>query len=392
LKNQFQAAFLSLLLYTSPMFVFYGINFLPDGPSLASMFIGWFYVLQFQRKRKNLLLWVAAFFFTFAIVTKITVAISLIAFTGWVFFEWLFQKKDQRIINFRLNHVFPFVAVIFLSLAWYVYANHYNALHKGEISYFGIWPIWKMTSAQFLEVKDAINKIFFKEYLNPSVQYLTLALWIGLLLRIRKNPILLNWSLVILPLGALSILALWFQVLNGHDYYLITLLQVFAFVWLAVFYAAKNYSWTKHPVVYGLLTIFFAYNVYSCQTQLSNRYKGWMNDWYKNKLEALGEMEPVLQELHIRKEDRVISIPDYSVAASLYLLNRPGYTDFGSDFSKEEAFHKRISQGAKYLIVNDSTILQNEVIQPFIKDPIGTYKNVTIYSLENTKTIGSEEN
>lgn len=385
LKNQFWAGFVSLLLFTSPMVVFYGINFLPDGPSLAMMFIGWFFVLRFHQSRKSSWLWIAAFFFTFAVVTKITSAISLIAFAGWILFEWIFQKKERRIINYDIRQVAPFVAIIVASLAWYLYVSYFNRLHQGEISYFGIWPVWQMTSKQFLEIKDAVDKIFFKEYMNPYLQYLTVLLWIGLIVRFRRNSLLQNWGLVILPLGALGILMLWFQVLNAHDYYLITLLVLFAFVWLSVFVSAKDYRWMKHPLMYVLLFSIFSYNVFTCQKQLANRYQGWMNDWFVNNLQALGELEPKLEELHIGKNDRVISIPDPSVTASLYFMNRPGYTDFGSDFTKEEEFKKRISQGAKYLIVNDSTILKNAVIQPFIMKPVGRYKNVYLFDLREIK-------
>jgi hypothetical protein len=381
LKNQFWAGFVSLLLFTSPMLVFYGVNFLPDGPSLALMLMGWYFVVRFHQKRATVLLWVAAFLFTFAIVIKITSAISLIAFAGWVLFEWVFQKKEKRIVNYGLAQVLPFVTIVLLSLSWYLYVNHYNALHKGEISYFGIWPVWKMTSKQFFEIKDAVDKIFFKEYMNPYLQYLTMLLWVGLLLRFRRNAKLQNWGLVLLPLGALSILLLWFQVLNAHDYYLITLLIVFAFVWLMVFMVAKEFRFTRHPVMYILLLVFFGYNVSTCRTRLDDRYKGWMNDWFVNNLQALGELEPTLDSLHIGKDDRVISIPDPSVTASLYFMDRPGYTDFGSDFTKEDEFKRRISQGAKYMVVNDTTVLKRPEVKAFSGYLIGKYRNVEIFDL-----------
>jgi hypothetical protein len=40
-----------------------------------------------------------------------------------------------------------------------------------------------------------------------------------------------------------------------------------------------------------------------------------------------------------------------------------------------------MEQGAKYLIINDSTVLNRDVIQPFIVDKIGQYKNVFVYDL-----------
>lgn len=381
LKNQFWAGFVSLLLFTSPMLVFYGVNFLPDGPSLATMFVGWYFVLRYHRTRRDYWLWIAAIFFAFAITTKITSAITLIAFAGWVMFEWIFQKKQQRSVNYGFKQILPFVAMIIVSLAWYLYVNSFNKAHQGEISYFGIWPIWKMTSKQFFEIKDAVDKIFFKEYMNPYLQYLTLLLWSALVIRFKRNSAALNWALVLLPLGFLSILMLWFQVLNGHDYYLIVLLIVFAFVWLAVFMVAKDYRWMKHPATYILLVAVFSYNVFTCQNRLNERYKGWMNDWFVKNLQALGELEPKLQELKIDKSDRVISIPDPSVTASLYFMNRPGYTDFGSDFSKDEEFKKRISQGAKYMVLNDSSVLNRSEVKEYAKYFMGQYKNVKIFDL-----------
>ena len=381
LKNQFWSGFVSLLLFTSPMFVFYGINFLPDGPSLALMFIGWYFVLRFQMQRRTFWLWIAAFFFTFSLVMKITSAFSLIAFAGWIVFESIFIDKQKRIFNYKIRQLWPFVSIVVLSVAWYMYVEYYNNLHQGEFSYHGIWPIWRMTSQQFLEIKEAVVQVFFKEYMNPYIQYLTIFLWIWLVLRFRMNSLLHNWVLILLPLGALSVLLLWFQVLNAHDYYLIILLIVFAFVWLSAFWVAKEYKWIKHPLITGLILIVFVYNVVTCEKQLSNRYKGWMNDSFVNHLEAVGELGPTLDQLHIGKNDRVISIPDPSLVITLYFMDRPGYTDFGTDFTQEEQFRKRINQGAKYMVVNDTTVLKQPMIKAFSNYFMGQYRNVKIFDL-----------
>ena len=97
------------------------------------------------------------------------------------------------------------------------------------------------------------------------------------------------------------------------------------------------------------------------------------------------EIQPVLKEWGIQKNDKVISVPDFTINGSLYFMNMKGYTDFGNDFTKAEAFYNRMDQGAKYLIVNDSTILKNEVIQPFITNKLGEYKNISVYDLRDVK-------
>jgi len=391
LKNQFWSGFVSLILFTSPMVVFYGINFLPDGTSLVLMFIGWFFVLRYHQLRKTYWLWIGAFFFTLSLSIKITSGISLIAFLAWIAFELIFRKKKDQILGYGIMQIMPYLVVIALTMAWYLYVVYYNNLHKGDYSEHTILPIWQMTSEKFSIIKDQVSKIFFKQYMNPYMQYLTIILWIGLIARFRKNPFLLNWGLLLLPLGVFSILMLWFQVLHGHDYYLIVLLIAFAFIWMALFYALKNYKWMRHPLMYGLLIAIFAYNVYSCRKELKNRYEGWMNGWFVNNIEAVGELDPLLNQLQIGKNDRVISIPDPSVVVSLYFMNRPGYTDFGSDFNQEEGFRKRIGQGAKYLIINDTTILDKPVVKAFAEHYIGKYRNVKIFDLRPYATQTTKE-
>jgi len=381
LKNQLMAGFVALILFTSPMLVFYGINFLPDGPSLAMMFTGWYFVLRHHLTRKNHQLWIAAFFFAIAVMIKITSAFSLIAFVLWLFYEWTLIPKEKRIFNYQIKQVLPFIAIVTISFAWYRYVEYYNFLNQGEFSFHGIWPIWRLTANEWIGIKAAVSDIFFKEYMNPYLQYLTVLLWLFMLTRFRKNSRILNWMLILLPMGALSVLLLWFQVLNAHDYYLIIMLLVIPFVWLSIFSVFNDTRWINHPILLVGLSLIFIYNIHTCQKQLSNRYQGWMNDGFVNHYSALCEIEPLLEQLKIEKNDRVISIPDPSITASLYYMNRPGFTDFGTDFNKEEQFRKRINQGAKYMIINDTTIIDRPIVKAFAQHLLGQYRNVKIFDL-----------
>ena len=79
---------------------------------------------------------------------------------------------------------------------------------------------------------------------------------------------------------------------------------------------------------------------------------------------ALITIEPLFKKLGIGKDDKVISIPDPSINGTLYYMNRKGYTDFGSDFSNADGFYQRIEDGAKYLIVNDTTSTFERLSRP----------------------------
>jgi len=381
--NVFLAGFLSLLLFTSPMLVFYSMNFMPNGPAFGLVLLAWYFIFRYSKSDSLYILWIATILFSLAILIKIAAAISFIALAGWLFYENIFIKKENRRISLKMVYIIQIAIVVISSFAWYIYVDHYNEIYGGSFSYHGIWPVWEMDRALFEKVIDHVKVIFFKDYFLNIIQYITVVMWIILLFSFKKMNSFQRFFLIILPVGMAMYLALWFQVLEAHDYYLINMLIVLVYVWVMFFYHFKDKKVMAHPVLYLILVGLLIYSSQHCKTQLDERHRGWMNDWYMTKLEALTELEPIFIQHGIKKEDKVISIPDGSVCATLYYMERNGYTDFASDFSKDEIFRKRINQGAKYLIINDPEILNREVLQPYIKDEMVVYKNVHIYDLRN---------
>lgn len=380
--NAVRAGFISMLVFTSPMFIFYGPNFLPDAPALAFTFAAWFYLYKYVEKHKNYLLWISATFFFLAISIKITTATSFIAIGAWVMFETIIMKFEKRVFKFKFVQFIPFIISLLLVLAWYKYIDYYNGVHSADFSNRGIWPIWKMTDEQLNKILDALNKIYFKEFFWPPLQYATLLIWVFMLFKIRKIAPFFGFLLVVLPLGFAAILALWFQVLEGHDYYLITQMQVLVAIWAIFFNYLKDKKLWNHPVGFILLVGIFITLANNGSVRHKARYEGWMNAGYKLHFDALTQIEPFFIKWNIKPEDKVISLPDYSINASLYYMNRKGYTEFGSDFSQEATFRKRIYQGAQYLVINDTSILEQPVIQKFTSNFIGQYRNVKVYSLK----------
>jgi hypothetical protein len=384
-NNWFWAGFSSLLLFTAPMLVFYGPNFLPDGPSLGFVFISWYFIMRFIKTRKMIPLWLAALFFSLSMLLKITAGLSFIAFGGWIIYELIFQKEEKRIFNFKWKHFIPFLFVVISVVAWYLYVEHYNNLHHGHFSFHGIWPVWKMTSEQYLRIIDALDKIYFKELFLPFTQYITFAIWLFLLVTIKRLKPVLRYFFLVLTAGFVMQLLLWFQVLEGHDYYTINLLATFVAVWAILFYQIRNWKYFSNPVFYLLGFVFFSWNVFTCQERIHVRYNSWMNDMYVKQFAPLKEIEPYFEQIGIGTEDKVISLPDFTINGSLYFMNRKGYTEFGSDFNNLETFYTRIEQGAKYMVVNDTTILNKEIIKPFIIKKIGEFKNIWIFDLQGIR-------
>lgn len=380
-QNNYWAGFLSLIVFTSPMIIFYGPNFLPDVPALAFVFMAWYFMSRFLMHRKAINLWISALLFCIAMLLKVTSAISFIAVGGWIIYEMLFLKENARVFSFRLKHILPFLLILFPVIIWYLYVEHYNSQYKGHFSYHGIWPAWDITKDQFRRIIDVQDKIYFKEMFLPFTQFLTIAIWLFLLLRIKKIKPVYRYFLIVLPTGAFFQLLLWFQVLDGHDYYMINLLVVFVAVWAIFIKHLKVFIPLPAKILYGLAVLFFALNVWTAHHRHNARYTGWMNDMYNN-MKALLEIEPQFRNWGISPEDKVISLPDMTINGSLVFMNRKGYTEFGSDLSNPETYYSRIEHGAKYLIINDSTILSRSYLQPFLQNKIGEYKNIRVYNLQ----------
>jgi len=381
LRNPVYAGFIGLLLYTSPMNVFFGLNFLPDTPSVALICVASYFLFRFHLFRHNNALWWSAFFFFIGIGIKITSALAFFAFGGWIFIEFVFIKPENRIFNFRIKQVLPFIITIILVVGWYLYANKYNKINGGGYSAFDILPIWRMSRERFLHIIDGIQKMHFKEFFWPYLQYVTVLIWLYLLFRIKKLSLFQRYTLVVFPIGFLGYLILWFDVLDVHDYYLITSTIVMIPIWFLFFVINKDTRLLKNPFSMLIVFLFLLVNIYSCRFRIEERHKGWMNEWYKEKLEAVGEIEPLLDKWGVGKNDLVISIPDNSINATLYLMNRKGFTSYGNDFSKPETFDHFIQVGAKYLIINDSTLSKSETISRFTSNPVGHYRNVSVFDL-----------
>ncbi len=62
-------------------------------------------------------------------------------------------------------------------------------------------------------------------------------------------------------------------------------------------------------------------------------------------------------------------------------MEQKGYTNFASRLKDSLFIKEKIELGAKYLFVNDSTYIEANYLKPFLKNKVGTYRNVNIYKL-----------
>jgi hypothetical protein len=404
LENSFWAIGLVMLLFTSPIWVYYGNNFLADVPGLSLAIIGWFYFMKFYRDEKNKYLFLAMFFFLFGGLIKVSSLISFISISGVFLMETVLNIKmgeGRKIFGRPKIQFIPFVIIALVITCWYRFAMMYNETHNSDIFLTGILPIWDFPHDRVIYVWNTfIHKIIYCYYNQLMLHVILICFGLCILFFRKTNRFLLTIN-IFMAIGVILFLILWYDVLDIHDYYLTNLLIFTVITFFNFFIVCKNLQLLRSKIFASLFIIFLIYNVFYASAFNSTRYfspsdntiyswvlrKEWLDEsrwahWnYGNHFKAFETIEPYNRSLGIKRTDLIISIPDQSINISLYLMDQKGWTDYGYGPRGEEKIRKFIQRGAKYLFINDENLYKEEWIKAFLKNKIGNYRNIDIYSL-----------
>jgi len=410
LQDTAWALMLTLLIFTSPIMVYYSNNFITDTPAFGFSLTGGWYFYKFYQKQKSINLWLACLFFLLGALLKITAAMLFISIlivfiveqTGLIKFRngtKLFQKPGKQII--------PFLVVIVLTFAWYTYSAIYNRQYNGEYFLLGIWPIWRMDYPLINEVTRILNENLVYQFFSTPVLFMVIGMLALLLIfREKTSPLMLSLTLL-LTTGGVLYLFLFYRVFDVHDYYLLNLLIIVVAVLLTFFFYIKQ----NHPALLKsvrlklFFLVFLCLNIYYARVKNQIKYDRRIEKWEYSFLNRSNELEywrwwhwyhetyliayesitPYLRSLSIERTDRVISINDPSPNITLALMDQKGVSDFGKSITDADRMYDEIKRGAQYLIVNKEEYYQQEYMQVFIQKKMGSYLNVDIYDLRNLR-------
>ncbi|HEX7410899.1 MAG TPA: glycosyltransferase family 39 protein [Bacteroidales bacterium] len=408
LNNNFWATTISLLLFTSPVYVVYGVSFLTDVPAFSFVLIALYFFLQYHRKKAQKLLFISIAFFALAGLIKISSLIAFIFLFAILILESLSIKSlgKRKLFNCNKYEWTGFISVILVVISWYSYVEYFDALHGFKYSAGSIFPIWNVE-------KDAIGKLFininnFTSYVffNRLMLFTLLIIGIINLFLWRRIPVFAYLTNIIIALGGIIYFILWASILGIHDYYFTALLILFVGILIPFIWFIK----TNHPDIFNgypikiFLVIFLSYNFVYCfvvvklktfasqgefvfvgNQEFVNLMK-WTNWDVSTNLNRFESMKPYIREIGIKKEDKVISLPDPSFNISLYFTNQKGWSDY-LNYSKSEDIEKLIQKGAKYLFISDPKLLKEEFLAPFLSNKIGDYKGIGIFKLSKSIQI-----
>jgi len=384
-RDYFHAIFFPLLLFTSPLLVYYANNFLPEVPSLGLTLTAWFFFFKMRQQYRPRYLYLTIFFFTMATLIKVSSGISMVLVFGLLFLESINStifNKGGKIFRQSMAAYLGLLAGFILVTAWYLFAIKYNQDHSTIYFRTGIVGFWQTNA----EEAEAVSRIFWNNWkffiFNDSVYFL-LGIFLLVVFFIGKDKfhILINLLTII---GIAGFVALWYGLLFQHDYYFAPLLVLAAILFVS-FCETGHIRFPKifhHIILKIVFSVILIVNVIYASNKISDRYNEFQES--ENRVE-LYDIQGFLDSLHIEKDAKVICTPDPSPNHMLYLLNRQGWSDLYGMNTDSLKISDHIRHGAKYLFVYDSIPDANRALDSFIDEFIGEKGMLRVYKLKDLK-------
>jgi hypothetical protein len=363
LQRRLLSIFCSLLLFTSPLLVFYGNNFLSDVPALSFAFIGWAIFLHSFNKNSAFLL-VAFIFFTFSVLLKASHVCSL---GMCVIFSLMHEnKKGNKVAVF----VFIFFSLL-ISILWYQYAISYNTKYHDTYYFLRVSPVWNLSLYDIGLGIWRMTVSWSKSYFwRPTSVLLILSAYFLWKYR-RKLDGELRLLIAVSFMLTLLYVIFFYQKMIGHEYYY-TAFYVFVLFGLVGIIKIYNYFYAENVFSHTALFIFLLFNIIYCKNFVSEK----LTDNLYNGYLSSTEMQDFLTKNRVTEDKIILSIPDESTNKTLYLLKRKGYTNFNN---METILRER---KADFLILSNAGMLNNPGLKPYLNDSLGNFHGIYLYRLK----------
>ncbi|MEX1191253.1 MAG: glycosyltransferase family 39 protein [Brumimicrobium sp.] len=404
-KSNFWSITITMLLFTSPVLINYGVSFLTDAPAFSFILIALYFLLHYFKAYKKRALLLALSFFALAGLIKISSLIALVFICFIFFLEILGVNTFQKKKLFKRNALewLGLSSVLILIFAWYWYASYYNQIHGFKYTFNNIFPFWLTDQYDLDVLLNDIENHSSLEFMSRGFILLLLISNVFLLFQYKKIPLIAYLSNIVICIGSVIYFLLWFPLMGIHEYYYVALLILIPAILIPLLWYLK----TKRPNIYSskllkvTFSLFLIYNIaYASDVMalkkgtqeknfivLSNKkfisLMNWTNWDVYHKVKRFERMGSFLKDYDINENDRVISLPDKSFNVSLYFMNRQGWTNF-LKYDSANDIRELIDKGnAKYLFISDTTYLKKDFLQPFLTDSIGSFEGIEIYKLSH---------
>jgi hypothetical protein len=381
LKDRIWGAMIALFTYTSPVFIVYGISFMPDPVALSFTFISWFFILQYLEKKRQQDLLISVLLASLAVTLKITCLIPYIAL-GVVTALVLFVKRVRYQITSKevLINSLPFAVLALFMLSWYSYASWYNKVHETSYFFMQIAPLWEIPADRLVEVNERLRGWSREYFWSKGIDALLLMAVLTILPFFNKHlRRSYYWITVFCLLGFFSFGVLFYSQFEYHDYYIIGLIFIVPVV--STFFVSKYQYWLKQFrwLDWGS-KLAFALLLFFCIRHGASRAKERFSHKDYRVTTELREFSERLEDFGIQANDKVIIPHDDSPNVILYILNREGWT-YLNIIDEPRMLQQRIQEGAKWMIITQKDY-DNQLLDPYRDRLVHEYKGIRVYNVQ----------
>ena len=414
LKSDFWSVLLALLFFTSPVYAFYGVSFLTDIPAFSLSVIALYFLLRYHLEGSQKTFVWSMVFFTLAGLLKISSLIPFVFLSFILFIESLGVKTlgDRKVFT-RPKLEWPgFLSVLAIVLLWYSYGSYYNSVHGFKYTFNSIFPASEYSQEFLSHLFDQISGNMIISAHNPILLYIVSAMVLANIVLFRRLNLFAYLANILVLLGALIYFLLWLPIFENHDYYYTPFFNLQFSSVLPFFFVIKGWiSHKKRRSLVRILSMFFLlYSFLYCwgimQMRRGNEvsmpflyarsyvdYGNWLF-WHSGRYLRFERIRPYLKELGIKEEDKIISMPDPSFNASLYLSGHKGWTNFWGALSvyfhgvgNSENMWQAVDHGARYLLVSEGDKLRDPFLEDFTRDKIGEFEGIQVFRLPSRKGL-----
>ena len=401
LNSHFWGMCISLLLFTSPVLIYYGISFLTDVPAFDMVLIGWYFVARFALEKRPRWWLIGMGFFSLGMLLKITAGMSFFALLAACLAVLAIpsaRKWRSSVPGFVLL-TSGAAAALLPVVGWYLHAEGYNRIHQGRYTFNGLWPIWEMSSVEVDEALSFARELLFHQLFDNSIWSLVLIAGLVLVVNVRTVPMPFGVGLLTLLLGTITYTLCWFHAVNGHDYYFINPLVfplAILIVWLV--WLKRDHSDIFHSRwLRTAFTLVLCYNVVYAANNFGLRTNPFAEDSFFEEHWGIqyAREESFFQGQRYRSDaalmglpdsllpaDAVVCVPeDPTISASLYALDRPGFTGYGKPKLDPSLMELWRSLGATHLVLFDRSMAEEAGLLAYLAKPHAEYNGAKIFDL-----------
>ncbi len=373
--------------FSSPVFYYYSINFMPDMSSLGYALVALFFlfrIIEFKGKENiNLFFfWLFASLAALVKITSLVIVITVFVLLVLDYYKFFKKRSNENVFKNKLKLTLVLLASVITVVSWYVY-SHYIESVAGTAS-FAMAPVRVTDWATANEVWQRIKSDHKFEY-YPYETYMLILSIIGLMILGFKYVNRLYATIVIVvTLGNLCVIYFFFYQFKDHDYYIITLTSSVFLLFLTFADFLKRLS-SQYALLLSyvfIVVLFFNLKesvIYSKKIFTMRFSREYIP--YFDKSASFNDLEPKLRKFGIKRTDRTICGFDNDWCASLYKMDQLGYT-FDEGVSKDQLKTLLESGSFKYLVLTDSTKFNKLYLNNFEKNLVATHRGLLIYKLK----------